>query len=190
MKTLILLASFLLLFTQSSNLFAKSELVKNEMDVLKTGIQGLTIWDDGNKNIYAVVKKNDHQRALVFLEKENGELIKEKFIYRTSDGFIGMFSDKDSGGSLITIWAGGSAYHIVVFESSKDIRVSFKMGSKMLPELIYDKCDNHYLLITDIDSLTSIYKKDAQSFKFISKVDFDERFNAVTRICQGKGTIP
>jgi len=182
---LLLTVLFLTLFATNTLSVAKDKVTDIESRLIKSNIQGFTIWDSGdNGDIYVVSKKNGHQRTLSFYKNDKQGRVISKYTYRTSDAFIGMFTDKDSGGSLITTWVGGSAYHVIVFDFNKDIRLSIETGSKIFPELIYDKCGNEYLLVTDIDNSTSIYQKNETSFKYHSKVGFGERFSAVTQSCQ------
>jgi hypothetical protein len=58
---------------------------------------------------------------------------------QTPDSFIGMYPIGDENALFVTVWSGGSAYHVLVFTWKDDKPYCvLESGSKAFPEILFD----------------------------------------------------
>ena len=149
---------------------------------------GLVNWNIGNRRKLNVVvcqrQTSNVSRPPRILKMLDGP--REVFRLGTSDTFLGAFSLSDSGGDLVTLWMGGSAYHIVAFSCHDGkIRTVLDGGSKILPEIIFSTSrDEQHPVILMTDGLmnsppsawtTQIYSWNGRVYQSRSHVPYLKR---------------
>jgi hypothetical protein len=74
-------------------------------------------------------------RELLFIDQHG----KHTIGLQTSDSFLAMYPLSDREGLFVTVWMGGSAYHVNVFvwKDNKPESV-LEDGSKTFPEIVFD----------------------------------------------------
>jgi hypothetical protein len=86
------------------------------------------------------------ERRLAFYRKGQGEKIYE---FVTPDHPLNAFPTGEVGGRFFTSWTGGSAHHFYVFAYVKGtVKKVLESDSKLMPEFLFDKDGNEFILIT------------------------------------------
>ncbi|MDD4591754.1 MAG: hypothetical protein PHG06_15195 [Parabacteroides sp.] len=149
-------------------------------------------WDVGlNEPLKVVVnesfdkKEKIHIREFAIYRHVNNHL-KKIYSFETPDHPVSISQTQDSGGKLLTIWIGGSAYHISVyyFNSNNVIRV-LETGSRMFPELIHLSSGADAFIITGSNgnklNESEIYCWQNNNYVMLKKLPFERRFEKVCK---------
>ena len=134
-------------------------------------------------------------------QKETSSSIRELTIYgadgaklltfETPDSLASMYQIGDYNGRFVTLWMGGSAYHLRLW-SFVDGRVKsvLDQGAKLPPELVYDDQGKESVLITDpviengkwtaAKGTTTVFKWNGESYGKVGTVPWARRFQCVS----------
>ncbi len=103
---------------------------------------------------------------------------------RTPDSFLSMYPISDESDLFVTVWVGGSAYHIRVF-TWKDNKPYCVLddGSKNFPEIVFD-AGNTFFFLSDAPGgpdnptnwKTKCYQWNGETMAFIKEVSSGLRF--------------
>jgi len=115
-------------------------------------------------------------RRLEFYERAKDKL-QLKYSFETGDWFLSVYPLKDVDGNLMTIWGGGSAYHIVIFsEIGEDVKIVLRTGSYFMPEIADVDNDGEYELIVSegkniisVDHKQIVLPESATVLKWVGK---------------------
>ncbi len=109
---------------------------------------------------------------------------------QTADRFLAMYPINDENGLFVTVWVGGSAYHISVFTwKDNKPKCVLESGSKAFPEIIFDvtKSGDTFFLLNDApggmdDSanwITRCYRWDGKKMILVKKIPASTRFGVL-----------
>jgi hypothetical protein len=150
------------------------------------------IWPNSGLNVVCQVceqspTNSDHlpESELSFTDPHGKHFI----AIQTADHFLSMYPIGDDDGLFVTVWVGGSAYHINVFvwEDNKPVCV-LESGSKSYPEIIFDVTKSHdiFFLLNDAPGgpddpenwVTRRYRWDGEKMLNLKKVPAIKRFQS------------
>ena len=105
-----------------------------------SSVRLLITWHVGTHDLVVRVDETTHdgwpERTLSFSSTRSGDS-KPLYSMTTEDAFLTAFPTGESGGSLVTVWVGGSALHVLVFRYGEDrINKVLEAGSRSFPELV------------------------------------------------------
>jgi hypothetical protein len=126
-------------------------------------------------------------RALTIYGADGAKL----FAFETPDSLIGMYQTGDYKGRFVTLWMGGSAYHLRVWNFvDGGIKSVLDQGAKLPPELVYDDQGKESVLITDpviengkwtaTKGTTTVFKWSGESYSKIGTVPWAKRFQCIS----------
>jgi hypothetical protein len=122
-------------------------------------------------------------RELSFIDSHG----KRTIAIKTPDSFLSMYPIGDEDALFMTVWVGGSAYHISVF-TWKDNQPNcvLESGSKTFPEIVFDvtKSSNTFFFLNDCPGgpnnpanwITICYRWDGKKMILLKKVPAKIRF--------------
>lgn len=111
--------------------------------------------------------------------------------FETPDSLIGMYQIGDYKGRFVTLWMGGSAYHLRLWQFVDGrVKAVLDQGTKLPPELVYGDQGMESVLITDpviengkwmaTKGTTTVFKWNGESYSKIGTVPWAKRFQCVS----------
>jgi hypothetical protein len=163
-----------------------------------SSLKGMGYWDAGNEILWAVTESKSEAidgatlRRLAFYSVQ-GDKAKPLGSYETIDGFVNAPVTSEENGQLVSVWTGGSAYHVVVFDQTQKagIGVIEEFGSETFPIILDDNAQQPVLIgcrewqVTKGSSVTpktaDIYRITPDGrYELWKQVDWKKRFSAAS----------
>jgi hypothetical protein len=122
-------------------------------------------------------------RELSFIDSHE----KQTMVLQTPDRFLAMYPLSDIDSLFVTVWVGGSAYHVNVF-TWKDNKPEcvLENGSKTFPETVFDitKTGDSFFLLSDCPGgpddpanwITKCYRWNGSKMTLVKEVPATARF--------------
>ncbi len=150
------------------------------------------LWPNQNVNVICEVHEQRSgtdalpTRELSFIDSHGRHVTATQ----TPDHFLSMFPIGDKNALLVTVWVGGSAYHVRVF-TWKDNKPNCVLddGSKTFPEFAFDVTGskNIFFFLSDAPGgpddpanwTTKCYRWDDSKMVFVKKVPASTRFRVL-----------
>jgi hypothetical protein len=106
---------------------------------------------------------------------------------RTPDNFVAMYPVADANGLFVTVWLGGSAYHVRVFNwKNNKPHCVLDDGSKMFPEVVFSitQAKKTFIFLNDYSGdinnpanwITKCYRWDDRRMTLLKKIPGRSRF--------------
>jgi hypothetical protein len=152
-------------------------------------------WDSFDAKILCIVTKHTKKidNAIIKFERVNFYKKTKNKLYKIHEfeemGFFGIYPLYD--GNLMTIWVGGSAFHINVFTITNKgkITIALKEGTKTMPEIVDIDEDGIFEILLSSGSVflkdsnkvypetTRIYKWDGKAYKLMKTITWKSRLD-------------
>jgi hypothetical protein len=150
------------------------------------------LWPNQNANVICEVHEQRSSsdelpiRELSFIDSHGRHIT----AIQTADRFLSMYPIGDKNALFVTVWVGGSAYHVRVF-TWKDNKPYCILddGSKTFPEIIFDvtQSGDTFFFLNDAPSgtdnltnwITRCYRWDDNKMILVKKVPANVRFGVL-----------
>jgi hypothetical protein len=153
---------------------------------------GITWWQHSKTRLLCVVMPTPELRDDGFVESlsiydSRNDQYWLRCRYNTGDGLVSVSCLTDNDEELLTVWAGGSAYHIVVFALiEKEVEIVLELGTTGGSPLIEHALGGNRLIVVGDGSQTVngyvypeqaiFYKRQSRNYVKLETAPWTERF--------------